>query len=386
MNYYQHHIGDFNNATRHLNLVERALYRDLIEMYYDAEAAIDGRDFMRLARRLLCRSDEEQQSLRFVLAEFFEEADGFYTQARCQREIEVYHTHREQQSRAGKASAAKRAANSAGGASQPHSIGLTDAEQALNAAADAQATAVEPTTKPLTTTHKPVTAKPLTTHQSLIKKNKASRQAEQLEHAAGGLPVIGADDSDQQTMLQQGNGLENSALESNGLEGAGLEGQDWKPALVTLNTKLKMAGGEAIDQTSLQQILVIFNPHYEGQCLSHNKRLAKLVAWVLDKQQRAKALQARSKSAGNSVRQSSAYQSGYSAVNASTAASDEPADHEVYSANITYGQLRKTMQDGETYLQCFQRIAISRQPVQAATKASIQTASNTSMQIPARAG
>ncbi|MCY3212700.1 DUF1376 domain-containing protein, partial [Acinetobacter baumannii] len=27
MNYYQHHIGDFNNATRHLSLIERAIYR-----------------------------------------------------------------------------------------------------------------------------------------------------------------------------------------------------------------------------------------------------------------------------------------------------------------------------------------------------------------------
>ncbi|MFY0037839.1 DUF1376 domain-containing protein, partial [Acinetobacter baumannii] len=25
MNYYQHHIGDFNNATRHLSLIERAI-------------------------------------------------------------------------------------------------------------------------------------------------------------------------------------------------------------------------------------------------------------------------------------------------------------------------------------------------------------------------
>ena len=37
MNYYQHHIGDFNNATRHLSLVERAIYRDLLDMYYDTE-------------------------------------------------------------------------------------------------------------------------------------------------------------------------------------------------------------------------------------------------------------------------------------------------------------------------------------------------------------
>ena len=29
MNFYQHHIGDFNNATRHLTRLERSIYRDL---------------------------------------------------------------------------------------------------------------------------------------------------------------------------------------------------------------------------------------------------------------------------------------------------------------------------------------------------------------------
>ncbi|WP_139121453.1 YdaU family protein, partial [Acinetobacter baumannii] len=54
MNYYQHHIGDFNNATRHLSLIERAIYRDLLDMYYDTEKAIDASSIDRLARRLQC--------------------------------------------------------------------------------------------------------------------------------------------------------------------------------------------------------------------------------------------------------------------------------------------------------------------------------------------
>ncbi|WP_017817091.1 YdaU family protein [Acinetobacter baumannii] len=51
MNYYQHHIGDFNNATRHLSLIERAIYRDLLDMYYDTEKAIDASSIDRLARQ-----------------------------------------------------------------------------------------------------------------------------------------------------------------------------------------------------------------------------------------------------------------------------------------------------------------------------------------------
>jgi len=40
MNYYPHHIGDFNSATRHLTRIERSVYRDLIELYYDTEAPL----------------------------------------------------------------------------------------------------------------------------------------------------------------------------------------------------------------------------------------------------------------------------------------------------------------------------------------------------------
>lgn len=91
MNHYPHHIGDFNTATRHLSRLERGLYRDMLDMYYDAESALDGSDIGRLARRLLCRTDEEVSALQFLLEEFFElQEDGRYVQARCEREIDIY--------------------------------------------------------------------------------------------------------------------------------------------------------------------------------------------------------------------------------------------------------------------------------------------------------
>lgn len=348
MNYYQHHIGDFNNATRHLNLIERALYRDLIEMYYDAESAIDGRDFTRLARKLLCRSDEEQQALRFVLGEFFEEDDGLYKQRRCEREIGHYHAQREQQSRAGKASAAKRAAlkqeqRSTQSAdlfelSIDNQIENEEAFAAADSPPEHRATGVvparagaqqgdQPTTnqQPLTTTH-------ITSNQ-LLGKNKKTRQGEN-------------SNAEQQPLKQQ---AENTNVNNP---------EQWTPALMSLNHKLKLAGGEAIDQTTLQQTLVLFNPHYEGQCLSHNKRLAKLVAWIMDKQQRARLLQ-HSMQHKPTAQVASAYRSSNKAYS-TAAASDEPADSEVYCGQVTYGQLRKAMQAGETYLQCFQRIGMQR--------------------------
>ena len=65
MNYYQHHIGDFNNATRHLTRVERVLYRDLIELYYDTEKPITS-DLDYLARRIIATTEEDKNALNVV--------------------------------------------------------------------------------------------------------------------------------------------------------------------------------------------------------------------------------------------------------------------------------------------------------------------------------
>ena len=37
MNYYEHHIGDYAEATAHLTFVEDAAYSRLIRKYYAAE-------------------------------------------------------------------------------------------------------------------------------------------------------------------------------------------------------------------------------------------------------------------------------------------------------------------------------------------------------------
>lgn len=156
MNYYQFHIGDFNSATRHLTLVERSLYRDLIDMYYDTEQAIDGSDFDRLARRLMCRTDDEKTALQYVLGEFFTLDGDLYTHERCECEIQEYQAKREQQSRAGKASAEKRLSKkSASNDKNQTSVegDLTDVERTLN--------------KP-STNHKPLT-------NNHIKKNKQKK-------------------------------------------------------------------------------------------------------------------------------------------------------------------------------------------------------------------
>ena len=107
MNHYPHHIGDFNNATRHLTFVERALYRELLDLYYDTEKPLNS-DTEKLARRVLANTPELRAALDVVLDEFFVRTPEGWVNARCEREVAKYLAQSEQASRAGKASAAKR--------------------------------------------------------------------------------------------------------------------------------------------------------------------------------------------------------------------------------------------------------------------------------------
>ena len=107
MNFYPHHISDFNNATRHLTRVERSVYRDAIERYYDTESPLSD-DFERLAKRLLCFSDEEKDALESVLSEFFTLTDAGYVNERCESEIVKYRANTSAKAMAGKASAEAR--------------------------------------------------------------------------------------------------------------------------------------------------------------------------------------------------------------------------------------------------------------------------------------
>ena len=105
MHSYHHHIKDFNNATRHLTRVERSLYRDSIELYYETEQPLPADDFDRLARRLMAFSDDEKIALRIVLDEFFHLTGDVYTHDRCDEEIDKFHNAKSAKSAAGKASA-----------------------------------------------------------------------------------------------------------------------------------------------------------------------------------------------------------------------------------------------------------------------------------------
>lgn len=107
MYYYQHNIGDFDKATRHLTRIERSIYRDLIELYYDTEMQLNA-DIKHLCRKVLANSNEEVTAVEQVLNEFFTlTPDGWYHD-RCEEELEKYQNAKTQKSEAGKRSAAAR--------------------------------------------------------------------------------------------------------------------------------------------------------------------------------------------------------------------------------------------------------------------------------------
>ena len=107
MNYYQKHIGDFNNATRHLSRIERSLFSDAIELYYDTELPLTT-DLKKLERLLLANSNEEKEALLSVLDDFFVLNEDGYHNKRCDEEVFKYHQFIEKQSRAGRASVKQR--------------------------------------------------------------------------------------------------------------------------------------------------------------------------------------------------------------------------------------------------------------------------------------
>jgi len=107
VNFYPHHISDFNNATRHLTRVERSVYRDAIELYYDTESALIF-DVGRLERRLICTDETEKEALKSILSEFFIKTDEGFIHERCEIEIAKYRANTSAKAKAGIASAEAR--------------------------------------------------------------------------------------------------------------------------------------------------------------------------------------------------------------------------------------------------------------------------------------
>ena len=88
MHYYQFNIGDFSLHTNHLTLEEEAVYRRLLDFYYDTERPIPIETHP-VIRRL--RLGLYEPTVDVILHEFFvKEADGWHN-LRADIEIADYH-------------------------------------------------------------------------------------------------------------------------------------------------------------------------------------------------------------------------------------------------------------------------------------------------------
>lgn len=89
MNYYEHHIGDYAEATSHLTFIEDAAYSRLIRKYYAQEKPLPA-DLKAVQRLVGARTKEEREAVDTVLNEFFTlDADGWHN-GRCDAEIARY--------------------------------------------------------------------------------------------------------------------------------------------------------------------------------------------------------------------------------------------------------------------------------------------------------
>lgn len=86
MNYYEHHIGDYAEATAHTTFIEDATYSRLIRKYYATEKPLPA-DVKIVQRLINARSKEEKNAVVSVLNEFFNLTDDGWRQERCDHEI-----------------------------------------------------------------------------------------------------------------------------------------------------------------------------------------------------------------------------------------------------------------------------------------------------------
>ena len=133
MHYYQFNIGDYASHTRHLSLIEDAIYRRLLDVYYLHERPLNS-GVTTVARQI--NAKEYEKEVKIILEEFFQLTEKGWENFRADKEIENFHTKIEQASKAGKASA----------------------EARLNRRSTSVSTDVQPTNnhKPITINHKPI--------------------------------------------------------------------------------------------------------------------------------------------------------------------------------------------------------------------------------------
>ena len=90
MNYYEHHLGDYDGATAHLTWLEDCAYRRMLCLYYRTESPLPA-DPKQVCRLVRATSKFERDAVQQVLGEFFVLADDGWRNTRCDEDIAAYH-------------------------------------------------------------------------------------------------------------------------------------------------------------------------------------------------------------------------------------------------------------------------------------------------------
>ena len=160
MNYYKHHIGDYDSATAHLSWGEDMAYTRLLRLYYRREGPLPV-DFKQICR-LIRAGKKEEPFVQVVLEEFFIlEDDGWYN-SRADEEISQSQSRSEKNREVGQKGGRPRKPKTqkcteSGETGNPE-ITQTVLENNPNGFHDETQTVLEnnPSHKPLAISHKPI--------------------------------------------------------------------------------------------------------------------------------------------------------------------------------------------------------------------------------------
>lgn len=90
VNYYEHHIGDYDSATAHLSMLEDGCYSRLLRVYYRTESPLPA-DEAQVCRLVRAATKPERAIVSALLKEFFHLADDGWHNPRADEVIAQYH-------------------------------------------------------------------------------------------------------------------------------------------------------------------------------------------------------------------------------------------------------------------------------------------------------
>lgn len=106
MNFYEHHIGDYQKKTAHLSLLEHGAYFLMMQAFYATEKPLPTGKV--LYRMLRAASKPERAAIDSIVSQFWQKTAHGLVNSRGNRELAAYRAFLDKQSANGKSGAAKR--------------------------------------------------------------------------------------------------------------------------------------------------------------------------------------------------------------------------------------------------------------------------------------